>query len=229
MTIAPSEYGNTASIYPITGWVVGGLSALVFYWVDYLFTQPVTVAITLSFSIFLTGGLQEGGLAYFFDNLGGRHGQRFYNRNRLDKHIGIQGILSVALTLIIQFAILQEMSPALLPWVILSGDSLARLSAITLVDTNRYLRPKEGYVSAPAFSSLGVKGWIIALFLGLLPLLVVLRPKVWVAIIPVIVVRVVLGYFFKRFRGGINFEECMATQLISIVAFYLGVSAIPNI
>jgi adenosylcobinamide-GDP ribazoletransferase len=228
-TISHSDYGQTAPYYPITGWVVGGLTAIAFYLIDYLFTQPVTVAITLTFSVFLTGGLQEGGIAYFFDNLGGRHGQRFYNRNRSDKSIGIQGILAVALNLILQFAILQEMSPALVPWVILVGDSLARLSAITLVDTNRYFRPKEGYNTAPVFHKLGIDGWLVALTIGLLPFLLILRPKLWVAIIPVIAARIVLGFFFKRIRGGINFEECMATQQFCLVSFYLGISAIPNI
>lgn len=229
ITIPHSEYGQTAPFYPITGWVVGGLSALAFYLIDYLFTQPVTVAMTLTFSVFLTGGLQEGGIAYFFDNLGGRHGQRFYNRNRTDKSIGIQGILAVSLNLILQFAILQEMSPALVPWVIMAGDSLSRLAAITLVDTNRYFRPKEGYNSAPVFHKLGVNGWLIALFIGLLPFLLTLRFKIWVAILPVVLARIVLGFFFRKIRGGINFEECMATQQFCLVAFYLGVSAIPNI
>lgn len=229
IAIPHGDYGRTAPVYPITGWVTGGLAAAFYYGVDYFFTQPVSVALTLTFSIFLTGGLQEGGLAYFFDNLGGRHGQRFYRRNRPETGIGIQGILGVALNLIIQFAILQEMSPALVPWVILSGDSLARLFAITLIDTNRYLRPKEGYDSAPVFYSLGLKGWIIALIIGFLPLLTTLEKKIWIAIVPVLVVRVVLGIFFRRFRGGINFEECMATQQFCIVAFYLGISAIPNV
>lgn len=229
MSIPPNEYGRTAPYYPIAGWVVGGLTALVFYLVDFIFTQPVTVAITLTFSIVLTGGLQEGGLAYFFDNLGGRHGQRFYFKNRTDKQIGIQGILGVALGLILQFAILQELSPALVPWIILSGETLSRFAAITLIGTNRYLRPKEGYNSAPVFKDLGVDGWLIVAIIGLLPFLLTLRMKVWVAILPLIGVRIIMGIFFKRFRGGINFEECLSTQQFCLIAFYLGVSAIPNI
>jgi len=229
MSIPHAEYGRTAPYYAITGWVVGGLAALMFYLADYLFTQPVTVAITLTFSTFLTGGLQEGGLAYFFDNLGGRHGQRFYVKNRTDKQIGIQGILGVALALILQFAILQELSPALVPWIILSGESLSRLATITLIDTNRYLRPKEGYDAAPAFSKLGVNGWLVALTTGVFPFLITLRFKVWVAILPLIGVRLIMQVFFKQFRGGVNFEECLATQQFCLIAFYLGVSAIPNI
>jgi Cobalamin-5-phosphate synthase len=229
ISISHVDYGRTAPYYAITGWVVGGLTALVFYLVDYIFTQPVTVAITLTFSIFLTGGLQEGGLAYFFDNLGGRHGQRFYIKNRTDKQIGIQGILGVALALILQFAILQELSPALVPWLILSGESLSRLATITLIDTNRYLRPKEGYDAAPIFNRLGKDGWLIVLITGLLPLLLTLRFKVWIAIAPLICVRIIMEIFFRRFRGGVNFEECLATQQFCLIAFYLGVSAIPNI
>jgi|APDOM4702015159_1054818.scaffolds.fasta_scaffold00944_5 adenosylcobinamide-GDP ribazoletransferase len=229
ITIGHSYYGETAPFYPIVGWLAGGLAALVFYLADYLFTQPVTVAITLTFSVFFTGGLQEGGLAYFFDNLGGRHGQRFYYKNRVDKAIGIQGILGVALALILQFAILQETSPALVPWIILSGESLSRLMAITLVNSNRYLRPKEGYNSAPQFKNLGVDGWLIALVLGFLPFFITLRLKVWVAILPLVGVRIVMGFFFKRFRGGVNFEEFLATQQFCLIAFYLGVAAIPNI
>jgi adenosylcobinamide-GDP ribazoletransferase len=229
MSISHVEYGRTAPFYPIVGWVVGGLTALVFYLADYLFTQPVTVAIALTSSIFLTGGLQEGGLAYFFDNLGGRHGQRFYVKNRTDKQIGIQGILGVALALILQLSILQELSPALVPWIILSGESLSRLATITLIDTNRYLRPKEGYDAAPAFSRLGVEGWLIAFAIGLLPFLLTLRLKIWVAILPLVAVRIIMQVFFKQFRGGVNFEECLATQQFCLIAFYLGVSAIPNI
>ena len=229
MSISHVEYGRTAPFYAIVGWIVGGLVALVFYLVDFLFTQPVTVAIALTFSVFLTGGLQEGGLAYFFDNLGGRHGQRFYVKNRTDKQIGIQGILGVALALILQFAILQELSPALVPWIILSGESLSRLATITLIDTNRYLRPKEGYDAAPAFSKLGIDGWLIVLATGTLPFLLTLKLKIWFAIIPLVAVRIIMEIFFKRFRGGVNFEECLATQQFCLIAFYLGVSAIPNV
>lgn len=229
VSIPPAEYGRMSPYYSIVGWVVGGLSALAFYIFDYLFTQPVTVAITLTVSILLTGGLQEGGLAYFFDNLGGRHGQRFYFKNRTDKQIGIQGILGVSLALILQYSILQELSPALVPWIILSGESLSRLATITLIDTNRYLRPKEGYDAAPAFGKLGTEGWLVAFFIGLLPFFLTLRLKLWVAIVPLIVVRIIMEVFFKKIRGGINFEECLATQQFCLIAFYLGVSAIPNI
>lgn len=230
VNLTPADYRQTAAVYPVVGWIVGGLSALAFYTLDLIFTQPVTVALTMVFSVLLTGGLQEGGLAFFFDNLSGRNGRRIYNNNnKYDKYIGIQGVLGVTLSLLLQFALLQELSPALVPWLIVAGDSFSRFLAITLIDTNHYLRPKSGHDGTPVFKNLGVEGWFVAAILGITPLFLFLQPKIWCALIPVIIIRIFLGIFFKKVKGEINFEECMATQQFSVITFYLGVSAIPNI
>ena len=62
------EYLNKATRYfPLTGWIVGAVNALVIYTFSFIFPSSICVIMTLGTSVLLTGAFHEDGYADLCD------------------------------------------------------------------------------------------------------------------------------------------------------------------
>ncbi|MDP4265494.1 MAG: adenosylcobinamide-GDP ribazoletransferase, partial [Bacteroidota bacterium] len=67
-----ADYLNKATRYfPLIGWIVGGISALVYYGAGYLFNEPVAAILSIVAGIFATGAFHEDGWGDVCDGFGG--------------------------------------------------------------------------------------------------------------------------------------------------------------
>ena len=96
------EYLNKASRYfPLIGWIVGGLSFLVFIFFEELFTVPIAVVFSIVASVLVTGGFHEDGFADVCDGFGGGWTKEKILLIMKDSAIGAYGALGLILILII--------------------------------------------------------------------------------------------------------------------------------
>ena len=66
------DYLNKASRYfPLVGWIVGGISFLIFYMTSFLFSVEIAVLLSMITGVLVTGAFHEDGFADVCDGFGG--------------------------------------------------------------------------------------------------------------------------------------------------------------
>ncbi len=121
--------------YPLVGAVIGLLlftSISLFAYIGMPF--QVSILISLSLGLFLTGALHEDGAADFFDSLGGDdHASR--QKILRDSRLGTYGVLGLLIVFLLKFLLLSELdSPLALACGLIASSSLGRFSILLLVN-----------------------------------------------------------------------------------------------
>ncbi|GAB4258654.1 MAG: adenosylcobinamide-GDP ribazoletransferase [Methylomicrobium sp.] len=209
---------------PAIGWLVGGISAISFVLVDTLWSTPVAIIAALIAGIWTTGAFHEDGFADVCDGFGGGYGKQRILEIMKDSRIGAYGALGLILLILLKFAALTELPPAVLPWILLAGHSVSRWPPLYLMFRFDYAR-NEASKSSTAMFRPSVK----ALCWSALPALWVLMPLpplLSVALLPVALSAIVLGRYFHRHIGGYTGDCLGACQQVGEVVFYLTSSAL---
>jgi len=214
-----------AAIYlPLIGWLVGGICALVFYLADLLWPQTTALIMALIAGILLTGALHEDGFADVCDGFGGGMNKQRILEIMKDSHIGVYGFIGLLLMLLLKISVLVAMPAAAVPLVLLSGHSFSRLSPLLLMKRYAYAREHHSKASCAVYKpdnqELTFASVVAFMPLALLPTICVL------AIIPVLLATLLLGYYFYRRIDGYTGDCLGASQQVAETVFYLSVSAL---
>ena len=102
------EYINKATRYfPLIGWIVGGLSFLVFYLSALLFEPSIAVILSLLCGVLVTGAFHEDGLADVVDGFGGGWKKQDILDIMKDSNIGAFGAIAIVLLFLLKFTALE--------------------------------------------------------------------------------------------------------------------------
>jgi len=215
---------RAAVCLPLIGWLIGGVTALSFYLADLIWPQTTAVILALIIGILITGALHEDGFADVCDGFGGGMNKARILEIMKDSHIGVYGFIGLLLLLSLKANVLIEMPAALVPWVLLAGHSISRLSPLLLMQRYDYAREHHSKASSaiyrPNFRELVFAAAIALLPLALLPALSAL------AIIPALLATVLLGHYFYRRIDGYTGDCLGASQQVAETVFYLSMSAL---
>lgn len=214
-----------ATIYlPLVGWLVGSITALSFYLADCLWPQTTAVILALIVGIFLTGAFHEDGFADVCDGFGGGWGKQRILEIMKDSSLGVYGVIGLLLLFLLKFSLLDSLLATAVPFVLLAGHSISRLSPLLLMRRYDYARNNDSKAAVAVYKA-NRQQLVVAGVSGLLPLL--LLPAVCaLAIIPVFAVNWYLGRYFYRHIGGYTGDCLGASQQISETVFYLSISAL---
>lgn len=214
-----------ATIYlPLVGWLVGSITALSFYLADCLWPQTTAVILALIVGIFLTGAFHEDGFADVCDGFGGGWGKQRILEIMKDSSLGVYGVIGLLLLFLLKFSLLDGLLATAVPFVLLAGHSISRLSPLLLMRRYDYARNNDSKAAVAVYKA-NRQQLFVASVSGLLPLL--LLPAICVlAIIPVFAVNWYLGRYFYRYIGGYTGDCLGASQQISETVFYLSISAL---
>jgi len=136
LTRIPISHKDDVSIqrsavwFPFVGSAIGLAAGLVFVGLNKLIPTTPAAALTLLFSILVTGGFHHDGLADTFDGLVGGWNPDERLRILKDSRHGTYGVLAIVLQLIIQFALLSSLSPRIALLALISAHTLGRLVPI---------------------------------------------------------------------------------------------------
>ena len=97
-------------------------------------SREISILISLSMGILLTGALHEDGVADFFDSLGGKdHTTR--QKILKDSRLGTYGVLALTFVFLLKFLLISELkSPMALACGLIACSSLGRFSILILVN-----------------------------------------------------------------------------------------------
>jgi len=136
LTRIPISHRDDVSIqrsavwFPFVGSAIGLAVGLVFVGLNKLIPTTPAAALTLLFSILVTGGFHHDGLADTFDGLVGGWNPEDRLRILKDSRHGTYGVLAIVLQVIIQFALLSALSPRIALLALITSHTLGRLVPI---------------------------------------------------------------------------------------------------
>lgn len=224
------EQLNKSTIYfPVIGWMVGGVGALVFVGSEFLFSPSVAIVLSMVATILLTGAFHEDGFADVCDGFGGGWEKMKILEIMKDSRIGAYGMIGMALLLLLKYTALLTLFDYMAAnsmnsfWIIfLIAHSLSRFTALTFIYSHEYVREDLLSKVKPIGKKMSPTQIIIASIFGFLPILLFSPWSVGALVIaPLFGLKLYLGYYFKKWIGGYTGDCLGATQQISEVLIYL--------
>lgn len=234
---SPAMLRASAAHFPGVGWLVGGLSATVFYglWLA-LPAQPaaawVSAVACIVFSVLLTGAFHEDGLADLVDGLGGS-----MNRERAldimkDSRVGTYGALALALAVATKVTLLVLLVQAGSAWLaavaLFAAHVTSRLMPLFVIRTLAHVGDTPQSKSKPLAESIATLGLLAGLLWWALAMALVwwlLPGAPW--LFAVLGALVGMGWIWRllhRRLKGFTGDGLGATQQVSEVCFYLALA-----
>lgn len=234
------DYLNKASRYfPLIGWIVGAIAFGVYATASWLWNAEIGMVLSMIASVLVTGAFHEDGFADVCDGFGGGWTKTKILTIMKDSAIGAYGAIGLVLLFLLKYMSLVTLvkSEALftnysslftLFLVFITGHSLSRLAAISIVFTHEYSREDATSKSKPIAQQYSWKEVVGALLFGLLPLLVLLSNHaiIGLVVLPVFLARYFLARYFQKWIDGYTGDCLGATQQVCEVIFYLSLLAI---
>lgn len=223
------KIANVPSVYfkrivewwPITGWLTGGVTTAVLWVSINLF--PIEIAILLAFisRLLITGALHEDGLADFFDGFGGGTSRDKTLSIMKDSHIGTYGVISLILYFALLYSAFISIPVEMLFMIIIVADSWSKFCAAQLINILPYARNVEESKAKVVYDRMNVKGFLLSLVFGILPVLVFLELKFWIAMLAPLFIMFALGHIMNKKIKGYTGDCCGATFLLCELSFYI--------
>ena len=129
-----AEYLNKATRYfPLIGWIVGGVCALVFYLASFYLSKEVSLILSFVSGILITGAFHEDGFADVCDGFGGGWNKEKILDIMKDSRIGTYGAVGMGLAIALRAAILTALPHAFLLPALIASACFGRYLAVCLM------------------------------------------------------------------------------------------------
>ena len=233
---SPEMLRASSAHFPAVGWVVGGLTALVFaLWMHLLPPLPASawLAAVLStvFSVWLTGAFHEDGLSDTVDGLGGGLTREQVLDIMKDSRIGAFGTLALILAMGTKWGLLVLLSQISTPLAVVglfAAHVTSRLMPLFLIRHMAHVGHLTTSKSKPLADRIdrssvfvGVLWWVACMALAKqwLPLGILL-----VACVASALAALYMARCLQQRLQGFTGDGLGATQQLSEMAFYLGLA-----
>jgi len=167
---SPEMMRAAAAYYPAVGWLVGGVTAAVFWLLQAQLGASALAALaaaalsTLA-GILLTGAFHEDGLADLADGLGGSHDRLPALEIMKDSRVGAFGALALCLALVIKVALLGLLGERAAEYAVMAlllGHVLSRGLSSLVIRMMPHVGDLAGSKSKPLAESISASSLLIA-------------------------------------------------------------------
>jgi adenosylcobinamide-GDP ribazoletransferase len=229
-----AELNHSAKYFPLIGIIVGLVGAAAFALSAAFLPQNIAVLIGMAGTIYLTGAFHEDGLADSADGLGGGWDKERILTIMQDSRLGTYGAVALFLALFAKFQLLNSLNHYLVPFALVAGHALSRLSAVYVMTTLSYTKPAGK--AKPLATQISMTDLAVASVFGLLPFFAMIAllvmnnhaPEISLKFVLMTLIPVLLSWFWwrnkiRKWLGGYTGDCLGAMQQITELAFYLGV------
>lgn len=215
---------KAATYFPLVGWLVGGVGAAA-WWIAAQFWPPqIASGISLVATVLLTGAFHEDGLADVCDGFGGGYTKERVLAIMRDSRVGAFGAIGVVMALGLKWQAVAALPPPLTPLALVASHALSRGTAVSLMATLPYVREEESKAKPMATELRGVR-LFVALGFAVTPLCLLPWRLAW-CLVPVVLMRFLLGRWFTYRIGGYTGDCLGAAQQVSEIVIYLSFLAL---
>ncbi len=219
--------------FPLIGWMVGGVYAVLIVSVLSLFSPVISALIGLTVGILLTGAFHEDGFADVCDGFGGGWTKEKILLIMKDSRVGTYGVVGVILMVALKISTTVELLSitGMVPFVLLiiSSHSLSRMMAVAIIFSQPYAREGQDSKAKPIATGISFSSLFMALIFGCLPFTLLIIQTNWffgLALIPMALTTLYLARYFKKWIGGYTGDCLGATQQVNEVIFLLSILAL---
>ena len=213
---------NKANRYfSLVGIVTGLLLALSYVCFSTFLPANISIVLIMTISLLITGAFHEDGFADTCDGFGGGWTKEKILLIMKDSRLGTYGVIGIIAVLSLKFITLTYTPTAYIPLVIVSGHTISRFIATTLLFTHPYVRDTEDSKAKPSAKCITLRMLVISGMFGILPLFLFQDGWVFLTLIPAYLSKVFLGLKFKKWIGGQTGDCAGAVQQLSEIIFYL--------
>ncbi len=210
--------------FSLVGLVTGLLLALSYVCFSPFFPANISILLTMTISLLLTGAFHEDGLADMADGIGGA----FTIEKRLtimkDSRIGTYGAVTLVMALSLKFTLLvnlaEQDSNHLLLAIILA-EVLSRAVAGSLISSMPYVSDIEQSKSKPLAQAQSSSELTILLLIGLAPLIFYSSEVIFSLLIVLVLFRWLFKQWLMARIGGFTGDCLGAGQQLSELLIYL--------
>lgn len=223
---------ESARFFPLVGLFIGAALAAVFAILSAIFPASVAVALTLAFSIRLTGAFHEDGFADACDGLGGGFERSQILAIMKDSRIGTYGALGSILMLATKGLALYHLAEQGLDRIAIAfivAHPASRLGATALNVGLPYVREDADSKAKPLARELTLKELLVASFFGLLPLILLPIGESALVFFMLIAMIGLAARFYMRRLGGYTGDLLGAAQQVAELGIYLALLASPTL
>lgn len=224
----PSWLQQSARYLPLTGLLIGGLTALVFAALYWLINPWVAAIGSTAFSIRLTGAFHEDGLADTCDGLGGSFTREGALNIMKDSRLGTYGTLGLVMALALKVSLLASLSLPLAVVALVLAHGFSRFFSILLLSFLTYAGDLEHAKAKPLAQSLDKRQAVFSLLTllpsFLLPWLMLNSFPLGSLLLAWLLMLFATSYMARllnRRLGGYTGDGLGATQQLAELAFYL--------
>jgi len=226
LTYSPERLNRSTRYFPLIGWLVGGIGAIVFYGLNFLFPVPLTVFLSMMATVLVTGAFHEDGFADFCDGFGGGYTREKIFSIMKDSRIGTYGTVGLLGMLGTKFLALQSLPSLLIPGILVAAHAFSRLMPVMIIFTSYYSRDDELSKTKP----IGKRGKSSDLFIAIVTALLPMLFFSWKLMALVLPLSLLITFGFKKYTerkiGGYTGDCLGALQQITEVLFYLCLPAV---
>jgi len=212
--------------FPLVGIVVGSIGALAFYVANFLFNIEIAVILSMIATIITTGAFHEDGFADVCDGFGGGWTTEKIMDIMKDSRVGAYALIGTIMLLLLKFYSITSLPLGIIIPSIIAGHSISRLFAVSTMYSLSYVREDELSKSKPVTKNLKFKDLFIASIIGLLPLLLFKNWIIFLSIVPLVITKVWLEKYYKKWIGGYVGDALGTVQQVTEVVFYLSIIAL---
>jgi adenosylcobinamide-GDP ribazoletransferase len=234
---SPAMLRASAAHFPGVGWVVGGLTALVFCGLTQaLPSQPaspwVAAVLCTAFSVWLTGAFHEDGLADTADGLGGAVSRERALDIMKDSLIGSYGAIALVLSLLTKVLLLGLLTQAggaqQAAWALFGAHVTSRLMPLFIIRALPHVGDTAQSKSKPLAESIGTAGLLTGVLWWAAAMVSVgwMAPSLsWLsAVLGALTALAWMWRLLQRRLQGFTGDGLGATQQLSELLFYLGLA-----
>ncbi|WP_319589578.1 adenosylcobinamide-GDP ribazoletransferase [uncultured Draconibacterium sp.] len=215
--------------FPVIGWIVGGVGAVVFLLFGAVLPVSLAVALSMVATILLTGSFHEDGFADFCDGFGGGYTPERILEIMKDSRIGTYGTVGLLSVLAIKFLSLSHVDAMRIPFILIAGHTFSRVFPVLLIYSSSYARLDATSKTKPVGKADSLFSLLFALVTGGMSLIFL----DWQETVLVVAVLLIVTFFFRNYitrkLGGYTGDVLGALQQLCEVFFYLCILAYQNI
>jgi adenosylcobinamide-GDP ribazoletransferase len=234
----PGYLNKAAAYFPLVGWIVGGISALVFLVFARLVSSDIGIIASMIAGLLVTGAFHEDGFADVCDGFGGGWTKEKILIIMKDSRVGAFGAIGLIVILGSKFLLLREL-PSFTPELnkpahlifynyryfigaVIAAHGLSRLMPIIAVQWMANVTDPEHSKSRPVTSrKLDLKELLTAVLFGVAPLAFFPWPF-WLVVLPAGYVTWEMAKYFRKWIGGYTGDCLGAIQQVTEIVIYLG-------
>jgi len=218
---SPDNLNRATRFFPFIGYIVGGTGALAFWGASQVLPVDVAVVLSMVSQALVTGAFHEDAFADFCDGFGGGYTQKRILEIMKDSRIGTYGAVGLIMMLLAKFVLLSDLGLSFIHIALFVAHPVSRLSAVFFIYTSKYVSASDKSKSKPIGHRGSAGTFVIALFFGLAPLVLLSPFKVLLIMAALVSLFLYFRYYVTKHIGGYTGDVLGALQQLSEIVVYM--------